>query len=140
MGVASSSCHLTSNVIATSAQKNPCCLSNKNETGNGADQSLGWSKLLCQHENTYAGDPEQVHHAKSKQETHQCPTAPQTVASVLEAHPKGTPRSPRAIQWLKAPLETAMSQTGVFQTAELKETSTEQQSRTKGFACALHHW
>ena len=33
-----------------------------------------------------------------------------------------------------------MSQTGIFQTAELKETCDEQQSRAEGIAGARRHW
>ena len=72
-------------------KNNPCCPYNKDEAGNATDQVPERSDFLCQYENTYAGDPEQVHHAEGKQETHKGPAAAETIAAVLQSHSKGTP-------------------------------------------------
>ena len=77
--------------LAVLAHSHPCGPTDEQKTANAADQFVRGGNLLQQDKGADTGDPYQIHHAKGKKETHQRPTATETVATVLQSHPERAP-------------------------------------------------
>ena len=73
------------------ARNNPRRPADEQKTAKAADQLVRRGNLFQQDKGADTGDPQQVHHTKGKKETHQCPTAAETVAAVLQSHLEAPP-------------------------------------------------
>ena len=84
------------------------------------------------------GDPEQIHDAAPKEQTHQSPAATQTKTAVPETHSKRAAHSRLPVFRDERGGRAAMLEAGILEGAELVDAGCDQDSCTEGRARAHH--